>query len=84
MRGPLFVPFISLVPLILATIPIVVICHRLAKEKGKDVTLWTILGIIPLVNYFALFYLIGTVNAHLERKVDQVLSLLEKKDKVDR
>jgi hypothetical protein len=83
MRGPLFLPFISLVPLILATIPIVFICHRLAREKGKDVTLWTILGIIPLVNYFVLLYLVGAVNVHLQRKVDRVLSLLEKKDQRD-
>jgi len=84
MRGPLFLPFISLLPLILASIPIVIVCHRLAKEKGKDLTLWTILGIIPLVNYFAMFYLIGAVNTQLQRKVDRMLSLLEKKNGQDR
>jgi hypothetical protein len=56
------------------------ICHRLAKEKGKNVTLWTVLGIIPVVNTFALAYLVGAVNALLEKKVDRLLSLLEKKD----
>jgi hypothetical protein len=32
-------------PLILLTIPLIFICHQLAKEKGKNVSLWTVLVI---------------------------------------
>jgi hypothetical protein len=49
-------------PLILLTIPLIFICHQLAKEKGKNVSLWTVLGIIPIVNYFVVLYLVGASN----------------------
>lgn len=80
MQGYLCLPWVTFLPWLIMTLPIVFICHRLAKEKGKNVTLWTVLGIIPVVNYFALAYLVGSVNALLEKKVDRLLSLLEKKD----
>jgi hypothetical protein len=59
-------------------IPIVFICRRLAKEKSKDVALWTVLGVIPGVNYFVLLYLVGAPNTGLEEKIDKLLSLLQK------
>ena len=80
MRGYTCLPFAAFLPWLILTIPLVFICHRLAKEKGKNVTLWTVLGIIPVVNYFALAYLVGAANTLLEKKVDRLLSLLEKKD----
>jgi len=43
-------------PLIIISIPIMFICRSLAKEKGKDVTLWTILGLIPGINIYSLLY----------------------------
>lgn len=74
MHGPGFGAF---VPLFLLTIPISFICHRLAKEKKKNVALWTTLGIIPVVNYFVLFYLVGSANLVLEDKLDHLLKLVE-------
>ena len=35
----------GLIPLIIMIIPFVLICHRLAKEKGKNVILWTVHGL---------------------------------------
>ena len=70
-------PLLSLVPLLIITVPIIFMCYHLSKEKGKNVTLWTILGIIPFVNYFALIYLVGAANVRLERKIDEILSLLK-------
>ena len=72
--------FAAFLPLIVLTIPIVFICNRIAKEKHKNVTLWTVLGLIPAVNYFALFYLIGSANTVLEKKLDTVLELLQKSE----
>jgi hypothetical protein len=80
MRGYPWLPFVAFLPWLIMTIPLVFICHHLAKEKGKNVTLWTVLGIIPAVNTFALAYLVGAVNTLLEKKVDRLLSLLEKKN----
>ena len=68
----------SLMPLILLSIPVLFVCRRLAKEKGKPVTFWTVLGIIPFVNIYAAWYLIGASNIRLEEKIDQVLKLLQK------
>lgn len=64
-------------PLIITSIPIMFICHSLAKEKGKDVALWTILGIIPGINIYSLFYLIGVPSNILKEKTDKILHILE-------
>jgi len=60
-------------PLIIISIPIMFICRSLAKEKGKDATLWTILGLIPGINIYSLLYLFGASSTILERKIDKIL-----------
>ncbi len=69
--------FGAFIPLIIMMIPIIFICYFLAKDKGKNTVKYTILGCIPLANYFALIYLVGTPNIILEEKIDRILSLLE-------
>jgi len=64
---------LSLLPLLLVTIPLGFIARMLAKEKGRNVTLWTVLGFIPLVNYLCLAFFIGAANLRLEKKIDQLL-----------
>lgn len=77
-------------PLIIISIPIMFICRSIAKEKGKDVTLWTILALIPVINIYSLLYLFGTSSTILEGKIDKILAqmkmmqqynLFEKKNK---
>ena len=79
-------------PLIIISIPIMFICRSLAKEKGKNVTLWTILGLIPVINFYSLLYLFGASSTILEGKIDKILAqmkmmqqynLFEKKNKED-
>lgn len=70
--------FSAFIPLILMTVPMIFICRRLAKDKGKDVSKYTILGCIPLLNFYILAYLVGTPNLILDKKLDQILSILEK------
>ena len=65
-------------PLIIITLPIVFICNSLAKEKGKNVMLWTILGIIPGVNYYSLLYLASASNNFTDKKIDKILVILQK------
>jgi len=72
--------FTGFIPLLIMMIPLIFICRRLAQDKGKSATKYTILGCIPLVNYFTLLYLVGTTNKILEDKIDQVL-LIIKSDK---
>jgi hypothetical protein len=64
-------------PIIIISIPIMFICRSIAKEKGKDVTLWTILGLIPGINIYSLIYLFGASSTILERKIDRILNLLQ-------
>ena len=59
-------------------IPAIFICRRLAKEKGRNITRFTVLAIIPIVNLYAIPHIIGASNKHLENKIDAVLSLLAK------
>ena len=53
------------------------ICRSLAKEKGKNITLWTILGLVPAVNFYSLLYLLGAPSKVLEEKMDRILNLLQ-------
>jgi hypothetical protein len=68
--------------LLVIILPAIIICRRLAKEKGKNITTYTILAIIPAVNYFALLYLIGASNTMLEEKIDTILSFMKKQQGV--
>ena len=71
-------PLASLVlPIILSLLNGVII-HFLAKEKGRKVTLWTILGFIPFVNLFLLPFFVGAANLRLEDKIDQLLNASKK------
>ena len=66
----------SLLPLLIMTLPLGIAARMLAKEKGRNVTRWTVLGFIPIVNYFCLFFFIGAANLRLEKKIDQLLERL--------
>lgn len=74
-------PLMSLLPLILMMVPMVFIINRLAKEKGKNVSLWTILACIPFVNMIILPYIVGTPSKIHEEKMNRILDLLEKREK---
>jgi preprotein translocase subunit YajC len=73
-------PLVSILPLIIIMVPMIFVIRRLAKEKGKDVTLWTILACIPIVNCILLPYIVGTPNKILEAKINEILKSLNKSD----
>jgi hypothetical protein len=80
MNAPPNNPLLTLLPFLLMSIPIIFINYFLAKEKGKNVTLWTILSIIPIVSYFCGMYLIGCANVNFDQKLDKIIKLLESKN----
>lgn len=64
----------SFVPYVLISIVLGFMSRSLAKEKGRNIALWTVLGFIPFVNFFSWGYFIGAANIRLENKVDQLLA----------
>jgi hypothetical protein len=56
--------------------------HLLAKEKGRNVMKWTILGAIPMVNFVCIWFFVGATNLRTERKLDEILAELKKRDSV--
>jgi len=66
---------VSFLPLILMSLFIAIGSFLLAKEKGRNVLKWTILGAIPLVNFACVWFFVGATNLRLERKLDQILEL---------
>jgi hypothetical protein len=67
---------ISLIPFLIVSCLMGFVAKALAKDKGRDVVLWTILGCIPFLNMFCIPFFIGAANLRLERKVDEVLRRL--------
>ena len=68
---------LSLAPLMFMSVFIAVGSHFLAKEKGRNVMKWTILGAIPIVNFACVWFFVGATNLRLERKLDQILAELK-------
>jgi hypothetical protein len=50
-----------------------IVAHLLAKEKGRNVILWTILGCIPVFNFAAMWFFVGASNLKLEKKLDEII-----------
>jgi uncharacterized membrane protein (GlpM family) len=66
-------------PLIFLTIGLGVVAYLLAKDKERNTVLWTVLGVIPMVNFVALWFFIGASNLRVERKLDELLSRIPPK-----
>lgn len=72
---------LNLLPVVMITIVSGVTAHKLAKEKGRNVILWTILGSLPVLSFLFIWYFVGAANLRLERKVDQLVQSLEKQSR---
>jgi hypothetical protein len=66
-------PFLQFIPLIVVSLPIGFLANRLAKEKGRNVTLWTVLGFLPVLNFMMIWYFAGAKDKALEAKIDRLL-----------
>jgi hypothetical protein len=65
--------FFTFLPLIFMSLLMAIPAHLLAKEKGRNVALWTILALIPVVNFPCIWFFIGASNLKLERKIDDLI-----------
>jgi hypothetical protein len=68
---------LSFVPILFVTFILGFVVFALARDKGRNVLLWTILGFIPIASFFCVPFLIGATNLRLEAKVDEILRKLE-------
>ena len=67
---------LQFVPLLIVTCLCGFIARALAKDKGRNITLWTVLGFIPLINMFCVPFFIGATNLRLEKKLDAIDAML--------
>jgi hypothetical protein len=74
-------PLTSLLPMLILMIPMIFIIRGLAKAKGKDLTLWTVLACIPIVNFIVLPYIVGVPSKIHEDKMDKIMEELNRLDK---
>lgn len=66
-------PLMSLIFFAVMSIIFGFVSYKLAKEKGRNVALWTILGMLPFVNIWFIAFFIGATNLRLEKKIDELL-----------
>ncbi|MBD8530716.1 MULTISPECIES: hypothetical protein [unclassified Massilia] len=66
----------AFLPLIFMSLLMAVSAYLLAKEKGRNVALWTILALIPIVNFACIWFFIGASNLKMERKLDALMEQL--------
>jgi hypothetical protein len=64
---------LGFLPMLLFAIPTAVVANMLAREKGRNVVLWTVMGAIPVVGFFSLWFFVGASNLRMERKLDELL-----------
>ncbi|PJC95303.1 hypothetical protein GQ37_028255 [Janthinobacterium sp. BJB1] len=68
--------FVSFLPLVFMSLMMAVSAYLLAKDKGRNAVLWTVLSLIPIVNFACIWYFIGASNLKLERKLDALMEQL--------
>lgn len=65
---------VGVLSLLILSVILAIMAYALAKEKERRVVLWTVLGTIPFLNMFCVWFLVGATNLRLERKVDDLLN----------
>lgn len=64
---------ISFIPYLFVCLTLGVAGYFLAKDKGRHAGLWAILCLIPGINAACMFFLVGSTNLRIERKLDAIL-----------
>ena len=78
---PEFNPLFGFLPMLVFSIPLCITAYLLAKQKGRNEILWAVLGFLPFINMFAMWYIIGASNLILDKKIEMILKKLEENDK---
>ena len=70
---------LNFLPLAIISILFGITSFFLAREKGRNVPLWTVIGFIPLLNMFFIWFFIGAANLKTEQKLDKIISSISTK-----
>lgn len=72
----------ALLPIMILALVMAVPAALLAREKGRNVALWVILALIPIVNVAAIWYFVGTPDRRVSEKLDRLLAQLDASSRV--
>lgn len=75
-------PIFQFIPLMIISLVLGFVARALAKDKGRNVLNWTVLGFLPIVNFMCAWYFVGATNLRMERKIDALLSAQGKDPKI--
>lgn len=75
-----YFPMMGFFPILMFSLPALIVMVLLAHNKGRNVLLWGAIGIIPFFSYIFLFYIVGASNLRTEKKIDRILEILEKNE----
>ena len=64
---------LAVLPFLFFSIPTAIIANLLARDKGRNVAVWTVVALVPGIGLFALWYFVGAANLRVERKLDEFL-----------
>jgi hypothetical protein len=73
-------PTITFIPMLLMSIPILIMNIILAKRKGRNAVLYFVISIIPLAGYFAAIFLASLTDKSINDKINRILEMLESKN----
>jgi hypothetical protein len=74
--APTFPLFTCMFFVLLGIAPAVT-ASALAKEKGRNAVLWALVGLIPLVGFYAVIYLAGLTSQSLELRLIEMQARLD-------
>ncbi len=76
MQPDSFSTILTFLPLFVMSATSAIAAFLLAREKGRNVTEWTILAAIPFIGVMFVWFFVGAANLKHEKKLDKILEKL--------
>ncbi len=70
---------LQLLPLVILHIPLGIVTIMLAKRKGHTSFWWKIIGFVPLIGFYPLWYIVGITDKAVYDKLDAISEALERR-----
>ncbi len=68
---------LQLLPLVILHIPLGIVMIMLAKRKGHTSFWWKIIGVVPVIGWYPLWYLVGITDTAVYDKLDEINGALK-------